>query len=101
MSGKRDSCMGEVDFFRTQVNLTYRGRGYYSSRWGQCVTALVIFFFFIGILMRLVEFFGDMDPIEYFSLRAQGQDEVIRLDEIGFTFAVEDLSPEEGSIHTY
>ena len=51
--------------------------------------------------MRLVEFFGDMDPIEYFSLRAQGQDEVIKLDEIGFTFAVEDLVPEIGSIHTY
>ena len=70
MSGRRDSCMGEIDFFRTQINLTYRGRGYYSSRWTQCVTFFVIFFFVIGIMMRTAEFIGDMDPIEYFSLRA-------------------------------
>ena len=55
----------------------------------------------MATLTRLVEFFGELDPIEYFSLRAQSLDEVIQLDEIGFTFAIEDLPPEVGSIKTF
>ena len=55
----------------------------------------------MATLTRLVEFFGELDPIEYFSLRAQSLDEVIQLDEIGFTFAIEYLPPEVGSIKTF
>ena len=50
---------------------------------------------------RLIEFFGHEDPIEYFSLRAQSLDEVIKLDEIGFTFAVQELPPEIGRIRAF
>ena len=52
-------------------------------------------------MTRLIEFFGHMDPIEYFSVRAQSLDEVIKLDELGFTFAVEDISPQIGTVRTF
>ena len=61
----------------------------------------VIFLFLTLFAMRLIEFFGVMDPIDYFSLRAQSLDEVIMLDKIGFSFAVEELPPEIGTVRTF
>ena len=45
-----------------------------------------------------MEFVGGMDPIEYFSVQNQSQDDMIDLQEIGFTFAVEQIGPEVGTI---
>ena len=90
--------MQACDLFSTKVNLTFRGEEYYSTRWGRFVSMSVIIAFLILFLLRFIEFVGALDPVEYFSLQGQDLDEEIDLREIGFEFAVEQISPEYGYI---
>ena len=76
------------DLFSTKVSFTYQGRDSYSTNCGRVITLTVVIVFLILCTLRLTEFIGGMDPIEYFSLQAQSFDEAIDLQEIGFTFAV-------------
>ena len=63
--------------------------------------------FFVGIVctivltLRLVEFFAETDPIEYFSETSQDLLEEINLREIGFSFAIEQIEEEFGSIEVH
>ena len=50
------------------------------------------------VALKWTEFFGDIDPVEYFSEAKQSMDEAIDLNSIGFTFAVEQLEANIGHI---
>ena len=65
------------------------------------MTISVILLFMSLITTRMIEFFGREDPIEYFSQRAQSMDDLIKLDEIGFSFAVQEPLPEIGTVKAF
>ena len=48
--------------------------------------------------LKLIEFFGETDPIEYFSETPQSMDQTIDLKDIGFSFAIESIEKELGEV---
>ena len=50
------------------------------------------------LVYKLIEFWDETDPIEYFSETRQGFDLPINLNELGFTFAVESIEARIGRI---
>ena len=81
--------MKKCDLFSTQVGFTYQGEDKFSTKCGRFVTLTVVIVFLLLFSIRFIEFIGGMDPIEYFSVREQDLDEVIDLQALGFSFAVQ------------
>ena len=50
------------------------------------------------VSLKMIEFFGVTDPIEYFSETPQSMQEIIDLKKIGFSFAVESIEKELGEV---
>ena len=49
-------------------------------------------------MLKMIEFFGETDPIEYYSKMRQSMDEHIDLNKLDFTFAVESIDKRIGRI---
>ena len=52
------------------------------------ITMLVAIAYLLMLTLKFIEFFGETDPIEYFSETKQDMNQMITLSEIGFSFAV-------------
>ena len=50
------------------------------------------------VSLKWIEFFGETDPIEYFSEARQNIDDLIDLNSMGFTFAVENIDAKYGRV---
>ena len=87
-----------LDIFGREVNFFYKGQEYFSTRWGCIVTIFVAVFYMIMVGLKWTEFFGETDPVEYFSETRQSMKEPINLAEIGFSFAIENLEANLGQI---
>ena len=55
------------DLFGRDVNFFYKGSEYFSTKWGCFMTFLVSVCYLMMISLKWTEFFGETDPIEYFS----------------------------------
>ena len=45
----------------------YKGSAYFNTGWGCSVTCFVIIAYMVMISLKWIEFFGETDPIAYFS----------------------------------
>ena len=91
----------KCDQFGRDVNFFYKGEEYYRTYWGAAVTFFVAIGYLLMIALKFTEFFGETDPIEYFSESAQDIQEMIVLADINFSFAVEAIGEEFGSIEVH
>ena len=91
----------EFDIFGKGVTFFYKGKREFKTKWGCFVTAFVITSYLTILGIKLIEFFGETDPIAYFSETRQSMDEPINLNDLGFTFAVENIEPTIGYIEAY
>ena len=57
----------KCDLFGRDVNFFYKGEEYYSTNWGVFVSFLVSTAIIVMVSLKMIEFFGVTDPIEYFS----------------------------------
>ena len=80
------------------INLFYKGEEQYKTYLGTAVTFIVATGVLLMISLKFVEFFGEVDPISYFLESRQDMDEIIDFTEIGFSFAIETIEEEYGSI---
>ena len=88
----------QLDIFGRGVEFFFKGQQEFKTKWGCVVTAFIVTTYLIIFLLRLTEFFGETDPIEYFSQTRQSMDERIDLNKLGFTFAVENIEARIGRI---
>ena len=65
------------------------------------MSVTVVIFIVVLVSLRLIEFAGNLDPIEYLTIKGQSADEVIKLDQIGFSFAIEKPREEIGTVKAY
>ena len=56
----------KCDQFGRNVNFFYKGEEKYRTGWGTAVTFLVALVLLLFFALKLTEFFGETDPIEYF-----------------------------------
>ena len=56
-----------LDIFARDVKFFHKGQEYYSTRCGCVVTSLVALVYLIMVVLRWTEFFGETDPVAYFS----------------------------------
>ena len=71
-----------LDLFTSNINFSYRGRDKFSTSCGRTVTLIVITAYLVLIGLKMVEFVGETDTIEYMSITGQSMDEVIDLTEL-------------------
>ena len=90
-----------MDIFGKGVHFFYKGKREFKTKWGCFVTTCVITSLFIILVIKLIEFFGETDPIAYLSETRQNMHEPINLNDLGFTFAVENIEPKIGQIEAY
>ena len=57
----------KLDIFGQNVELFYKGQAYFNTYWGCSVTIFVILGYMIVVSLKWIEFFGETDPIAYFS----------------------------------
>ena len=88
----------KCDLFGRDVNFFYKGEEYYSTNWGVFVSFLISTAILVMVSLKMIEFFGVTDPIEYFSETPQNMQEIIDLKANGFSFAVESIEKELGEI---
>ena len=84
--------------FGRDVNFFYKGQEYYSTNWGIFVSLCISTAILTMVSLKLVEFFGVTDPIEYFSQTPQSMDEIIDLGANGFSFGIEAIEKELGEV---
>lgn len=87
-----------MDIFGAGVNFFYKGQEYFNTRWGCAVTCFVTLTYLFVVSLKWVEFFGETDPIEYFSEAQQSMLDPIDLNELGFSFAIDSLEERFGTI---
>ena len=95
MLGKK---LQKFDIFGRDVNFFYKGQEYFSTRWGCIMSIFVTVFYLIMVSLKWTEFFGETDPLAYFSETRQSMEYPINLTELGFTFAVDNLEASIGQI---
>ena len=49
------------------MELFYKGQAYFNTYWGCSVTIFVILGYMVMVSLKWIEFFGETDPIAYFS----------------------------------
>ena len=59
--------LSSVDFFATNINFYYKGLERFSTGWGRFVTVSVVVGYTVLVGLKFTEFFGETDPIHYFS----------------------------------
>ena len=91
----------KCDQFGRDVNFFYKGEEYYRTNWGTAVTFFVAIGYLLMVALKFTEFFGETDPIEYFSETQQDMQEMIGLGEINFSFAVEAIDKEFGNLEVH
>ena len=91
----------KCDQFGQNVKFFYKGEEYYRTYWGTLVTFVLATGYLLMVALKFTEFFGETDPIQYFSENQQDKGEMIDLKEIGFTFAVEPIGEEFGKIEAH
>ena len=67
------------DFFATNINFYYKGLERFSTGWGRFVTASVVVGYSALVGLKFTEFFGETDPIQYFSETHQNMQDTIDL----------------------
>ena len=83
------------------MNFFYKGRERFSTGWGRCVSVTVMVGYCALVGLKLTEFFGETDPIHYFSETRQNLDNAIELSQLGFTFAVEEFPADVGKVEAH
>ena len=53
--------------FGRDVQFYYQGENQFTTGWGSIVTFLAVVGYLIIVLYKFVEFFGETDPVQYFS----------------------------------
>ena len=64
---KNFSKLKKCDQFGRDVNFFYKGEEQYRTAWGTMITMLVAIAYLLMLTLKFIEFFGETDPIEYFS----------------------------------
>ena len=85
--------MKQCDLFGTNVQFTYRGQDYYTTNCGRAVTFLAVAAYLTLVCLKLIEFFGETDDIQYMTIMTRSLDEAIDLRQLNFNFAIEELEP--------
>ena len=62
-----DKLIKKLDIFGHNVEFFYKGSAYFNTGWGCSVTCFVIIAYMVMISLKWIEFFGETDPIAYFS----------------------------------
>ena len=65
------NILSSLDFFATEVNFFYKGEERFSTGWGRLVSLTVMIGYSALFGLKLTEFFGETDPIHYFSETSQ------------------------------
>ena len=90
-----------LDYFWTYVNFFYKGNEYFSTGWGQFVTIFVTVAYLALIGLKFTEFFGETDPITYFSETRQDVQHRLNLSSLGFSFALENVDADLGTLEAH
>ena len=93
--------MKRCDLFGRDVQFYYRGENQFTTGWGSIVTFLVAVGYLIILFYKFIEFFGETDPVQYFSEAQQDFGLTIDLNSFEFYFAVEAIDPEIGEIEVH
>ena len=80
------------------MSLFYKNDTHFNTKWGCIITCFVTVTYLTMVGLKLTEFFGETDPVAYFSDSRQSMDEPIELSELGFTFAVENVNRNIGRL---
>ena len=78
----------KCDYFGTQVSFYYKGKSFYTTKWGAIVSILIASAYLLMIAFKIVEFYADLDPIYSYSDVEQSMEKPINLSERGFSFAI-------------
>ena len=63
----KKSKLSTLDFFAKEVNFYYNGNERFTTGWGRFVTISVTLAYIAMVGLKFTEFFGETDPINYYS----------------------------------
>ena len=76
------------DLFGKNVQFTYNGQDQYSTKCGCAMTIIVILAFLSFFAVKMIEFLGMEDPLEFMSETGQSMNKLIQLSNL---FAIQDV----------
>ena len=91
----------KIDMFGTSLPLTYKNKATYTTSCGSVMTIIAVSGYLVLLGLKLMEFFGQSDPVRHSTVQAASQDRSLDLNEIGFTFAVENVATEIGQLEAH
>ena len=83
-----------IDFFGERVEFTFKKSPVFQTNLGASISVLCIILMMMFVTLRTMKLIDDKEP--FFSSTTIYSDQMIDLQELGFTFAIENIDPSFG-----